>query len=92
MEEFLKTTVGQIIIAVINSKKANKYSIIFLILIFFINNLIDEPNSAHKHREGKQTSAAVIVVNKIAIIKFSSLGKKPEATIVAIVHAFGLTN
>ena len=76
----------------VSSKKASKYSIIFLIFISFINNLIDEPNSAHKHIEGKQTMAAVKVVNKTAIIKFSSRGKNPEATIVAIVHALGLTN
>ena len=42
--------------------------------------------------EGKQTTAAVIVKNIVAIAKFSSVGKKPDATVIATVHAFGLIN
>ena len=42
--------------------------------------------------EGKHTNAAVIDVKSTAITKFSSLGKKPEATIIATVHALGFKN
>ena len=57
-----------------------------------ISNLIEEPNKAHRLIAGKHTAAAVKVVNKIAITKFSSRGKKPEATKIAIVQALGFTN
>ena len=50
------------------------------------------PNIAKIHIDGKQTTAAVIVMNITAIKKFSSVGKKPEATVIAIVQALGLIN
>ena len=53
---------------------------------------MDEPNKAHKHIEGKQTTAAVKEEKRTAIIKFSSLGKKPDATMIATVQALGFTN
>ena len=36
--------------------------------------------------------AAVTVKNIVATKKFSSLGKKPDATVIATVHALGFTN
>ena len=42
--------------------------------------------------DGKQTIAAVITKTIVAIRKFSSVGKKPEATVIATAHAFGLMN
>ena len=44
------------------------------------------------HIEGKQTTAAVMTKNNVPTIKFSSVGKKPEATVIATVQAFGLIN
>ena len=60
--------------------------------IFLIIVLIEAPKIAHIHIEGKQTKGAVIATKDVAKIKFSSLGKKPEATVTAIDHAFGLIN
>ena len=60
--------------------------------MFLIINLIEEPNNAHKHIEGKHTTAAVNVEKRIATIKASSFGKNPDATIIATVQALGLTN
>ena len=42
--------------------------------------------------EGKQTRAAVVVKKIVAIKKFSSVGKKAETTVIAIVQALGLMN
>ena len=44
------------------------------------------------HIDGKQTIAAVITKNIVAITKFSSVGKKPDATVIATVQAFGFIN
>ncbi len=63
---------------------------IFLIGLFFMINLIEEPNRAHTHIEGKQTKAPVKVVNKTANNKFSSFGKNPTATADAIAQASDL--
>ena len=41
---------------------------------------------------GKHIKAAVRVTNKTPIIKFSSDGKKPEATVIAIDQALGFIN
>jgi len=68
------------------------YSVIFLVFVFLIKILKLFPKMAQMHIEGKQTNAAVIVINVVAIIKFSSVGKKPDATVIATVHAFGLMN
>tara|TARA_B100000029_G_scaffold73868_1_gene65593 strand:- start:1 stop:303 length:303 start_codon:yes stop_codon:yes gene_type:complete len=84
---FSKTT-----IAVKINKTAKIYSVIFLVLVFLIKILRLFPNIAQIHIEGKQTTAAVIVINIVATKKFSSVGKNPDATVIATVHAFGLMN
>ena len=81
-----------IITAVITNNKANKYSIIFLILVFWIINFIEEPKSAHIAIAGTQTNGAVPATNIVAITKFSSLGKKAVAAVSATTQAFGLMN
>jgi hypothetical protein len=81
-----------IYIEVKNNNNAIKYSIIFFIVLFFMINLIEEPNKAHTHIQGKQTKAAVNVVNKTANNIFSSLGKNPIATADAMAQAFGFIN
>tara|TARA_S200000501_G_C20321118_1_gene524441 strand:- start:5 stop:217 length:213 start_codon:yes stop_codon:yes gene_type:complete len=68
-----------------------KYSTIILTLLFFITFLIDDPKSTHTVIEGKQTIKPIKDINKTAIIKFSSLGKKPTAAEDEIVQAFGFT-
>jgi len=70
----------------------SKYSKVFFIFVFLINFLKPLPKRAHKQIEGKQITAAVIVTNKTPIKIFSSLGKKPAATVTAIDHALGLIN
>ena len=57
-----------------------------------MNNLKLLPKIAHKQIEGKQTRAAVVVKKIVAIKKFSSVGKKAETTVIAIVQALGLLN
>ena len=74
------------------NRTASKYSIIFLIFISVINLLKPLPNNAHKLIVGKQITAAVIVTNTTPIKIFSSVGKKPEATVKAIDQAFGFIN
>ena len=81
-----------IITAVITNNKANKYSIIFLIFVFLIINFIEDPKSAHKQIEGKQTNGAVPATNIVAIKKFSSLGKNAVAAVSATTHALGFIN
>jgi hypothetical protein len=71
---------------------ASKYSIIFFIFLSSTNFLRPLPKRAHKLIVGKQITAAVIVTNATPIKIFSSVGKKPEATVTAIVQAFGLIN
>ena len=75
-------------IAVKTNKIAKIYSVIFLALVFFIKILRLLPKIAQIHIDGKQTIAAVITKNIVAIIKFSSVGKKPEATVIATAQAF----
>jgi len=81
-----------IITAVVTNNKANKYSIIFLILAFFIINFIEDPKSAHKQIEGRQTNGAVTATKEVAMKKFSSLGKNAVAAVNATTHALGLIN
>ena len=65
---------------------------IFLIFVFFIINLIEEPKSAHIQIEGMQTNGAVPATNIVATIKFSPLGKKAVAAVKATTHALGFIN
>ena len=81
-----------IITAVTNNNIANKYSIIFFVLVFLIINLIDDPKRAHKHVEGKQTKGAVMATKEAAMIKFSSVGKKAVAAVKATTQALGFIN
>ena len=77
--------------AVTKSKKARKYSIKAFILLFFTKFLIAEPKAAQGEIERGHMTRATIAMKKIDKIKFSSLGKKLEAAILDIVHAFGFT-
>ena len=77
---------------VIKSNKARKYSTIAFFLLFFIKFLIPEPKAAQIDIDIGQIIKAVIEIKRIDIINFSSVGKKPDATIVEIVHAFGFTS
>ena len=74
------------------NKTASKYSIIFFILTSVTNFLKPLPKSAHKLIVGKHITAAVIVTNATPTKMFSSVGKKPEATVTAIDQALGLIN
>ena len=65
---------------------------IFLIFVFLIINLIEEPKSTHIQIEGMQTNGAVPATNIVAMIKFSSLGKKAVAAVKATTQALGLIN
>ena len=76
----------------IKSKIAKKYSTIAFFLLFFTKFLIPVPKAAQTDIDSGQIIKAVIEMNKIEIISFSSLGRKPDATIVEIVHALGLTS
>ena len=65
---------------------------IFLIFVFLIINLIEEPKSAHTQIAGMQTNGAVPATNIVAMIKFSPLGKKAVAAVKATTQALGLIN
>ena len=65
---------------------------IFLIFVFLIINLIEEPKSTHIQMEGMQTNGAVPATNIVAMIKFSPLGKKAVAAVKATTQALGLIN
>ena len=65
---------------------------IFLIFVFLIINLIEEPKRAHIQIEGMQTNGAVPATNIVAMIKFSPLGKKAVAAVKATTQALGLIN
>ena len=71
---------------------ANKYSMIFLTFGFLIIVLIEAPKAAHIHMDGKQINGAVMATKEVAIKKFSSLGKKAVAAVIATTQAFGLIN
>ena len=77
--------------AVIKSKNAKKYSINAFSLLFLTKFLIDEPKAAHGDIDNGQMIRAIVAIYKMEKIKFSSFGKKPEAAILEIVHAFGFT-
>ena len=74
------------------SNTARMYSIFFFVFCSFTNFLKPLPNKAQRLIVGKQIIAAVIVTNETPIIMFSSVGKNPEATVIAIDHAFGFIN
>ena len=78
--------------AVIKSKNANKYSISAFNLLFFTKFLIAEPNAAQGDIDKGQIIRATIPISKIEKNKSPSFGKKPEAAMLDIVHALGLTN
>ena len=78
--------------AVIKSNIAKKYSTNDFFLLLFTKFLIPEPKIAQTDIDIGQIIKAVIEIKRIAVINFSSFGKKPEATIVEIVQAFGFTN
>ena len=78
--------------AVIKSNIAKKYSTNDFLLLVFTKFLIPEPKTAQTDIDIGQIIKAVIEIKRIAVINFSSFGKKPEATIVEIVQAFGFTN
>jgi len=65
---------------------------IFLIFVFLIINLIEEPKRTHIQIEGMQTNGAVPATNIVAMIKFSPLGKKAVAAVKATTQALGLIN
>ena len=77
--------------AVIKSKNAKKYSIITFILLFFTKFLIADPKAAHGDIDIGQIIKAISAMKKIEKNRFPSLGRNPDATILDIVHAFGLT-
>ena len=78
--------------AVIKSNIAKKYSTNDFFLLLFTKFLIPEPKTAQTDIDIGQIIKVVIEIKRIAVINFSSFGKKPEATIVEIVQAFGFTN
>ena len=77
--------------AVTKSKKASKYSIKAFILLFFTKFLIAEPNAAHGDIDKGHIINATIAIKNIEMNKFPSFGKKPDAAILEIVQALGLT-
>ena len=77
--------------AVNKSKKAKKYSINAFNLLFFTRFLIAEPNAAQGDIDNGQIINAIKAIKKIEKTKLPSLGKNPDAAILEIVHAFGLT-
>ena len=76
--------------AVIKRKNAKKYSIITFILLFFTKFLIADPKAAHGEIDIGQIIKAITAIKKIEKTKFPSFGRNPDATMLDIVHAFGL--
>ena len=76
---------------VIKSKKARKYSIRAFILLFFTKFRIPEPKAAQGDIDIGHTIKATVAIKIIDKIKLPSFGKKPDAAILEIVHALGLT-
>jgi hypothetical protein len=74
------------------NKNARKYSVIFFVFSLLTNVLNPLPKRAHKHIEGKHITAAVIVTKATPMKIFSSVGKNPDATAIAIDHALGFIN
>ena len=78
-------------IAVIKSKNAKKYSINTLIFKFFTKFFMADPKAAHGDIDIGQIIRAILLINIIEAIKSPSFGRKPEAAILDIVQALGLT-
>ena len=74
------------------NKIAKRYSIFFFVFVLPTNFLKPLPNKAQRLIVGKQITAAVIVTKVTPIKIFSSVGKKPDATVTAIDQAFGFIN
>tara|TARA_Y100001960_G_C13975116_1_gene494805 strand:+ start:185 stop:490 length:306 start_codon:yes stop_codon:yes gene_type:complete len=74
------------------NNNARKYSVILFVFSLLINVLNPLPKRAHKLIDGKHITAAVIVTNATPIKIFSSVGKNPDATAIAIDHALGFMN
>ena len=77
--------------AVIKSKNAKKNSIITFILLLLTIFFIPDPKAAHGDIDIGQIIRAILLINIIQAIKSPSFGRKPEAAILEIVHAFGFT-
>ena len=77
--------------AVTKRRTAKKYSIKAFILLFFTKFLIAEPNAAQGDIDKGHIISATTAIKNIEKIKFPSFGKNPEAAILEIVHALGLT-
>ena len=74
------------------NNKAKMYSINFFVFFLLMNVRNPLPNNAQRLIVGKQIIAAVLVTNITPIKIFSSTGKNPEATAIAIDHALGFIN
>ena len=74
------------------NNNAKKYSKLLFNLGLDTKFLIKLPKSAHKLIHGKLTNDDINPVKTTAIQSFSSKGIKPDATVIAIVHALGFTH
>ena len=77
--------------AVTKSKNAKKYSIKAFILLFLTRFLIAEPKAAQGDMDKGHIINATIDIKNIEKIKFTSIGKKPDAAMLEIVQALGFT-
>ena len=77
--------------AVSKRRTAKKYSIKAFILLLFSKFLIAEPNAAQGDIDKGHIISATTAIKNIEKIKFPSFGKNPEAAMLEIVHALGLT-
>ena len=73
------------------SKNARKYSINTFILLFLTKFFIAEPNAAQGDIDIGQIKSAIPLINIMENIKLPSFGRNPEAAILEIVQALGLT-
>ena len=65
---------------------------IFLIFVFLIINLIEDPKMAHIQIDGIHTNGAVPATKIVPTTKLSSLGKKAVAAVKATTQALGFIN
>ena len=71
------------------SKIASKYSTNILIFLFLTFFLIIDPNAAHGAIDSGQIMRAIAAISKIEASKLIFAFRKPEATRLQMVHAFG---